>query len=152
MSNSRIDLTSVEARLQAVLPNSIYCGTSYDKDFMEKFNKTFPAAWVIGQRMRPKDDGRGFSQVMRQHTEVEMIIRIVIRKLPTLDDNDARLSSLHFAVTDALIGWKPAQASRPFVWSLAQDGPPHEGVITSDLIFKCEVVYKKVITVDEDIP
>lgn len=147
MSNTRIPLTDIEARLQTQLSHpTIYCGTSYDKDFMQKFNNTFPAAWVIGQRMRPKDDGRGYSGMIRQHNNVEIIVRIVIQKLPALDDNDARLTALHNAVSDALIGWLPPQASRPLVWSLAQDGPPHEGVITADLIFQCEMVYRKLST------
>lgn len=145
MSNTRIPLNTIETRLQSILGHpTIYCGTAYDKDFLTKFNTTFPAAWVIGQRMRPKDDGRGYSGLIRQHNNVEIIVRIVIQKQPIADDNDARLTALHNAVSDALIGWQPAQASRSLVWSLAQDGPPHEGVITADLIFQCEMVYKKV--------
>lgn len=141
--NERIDLEEVATRLTSELGGGIHVGTAYDADFIALFSKTFPAAWVVGQRARPMDDGRGYSGRMRQNIRVEVVIRIIVQKVPATDNVDSRLSSLQNAVSDALIGWKPTNADRVFAWDLAQDGPPHEGAVTADLIFVTQTTYQR---------
>lgn len=141
--NQRINLVEVAARIAANVSPTITVGTAFDANFISTFGKAFPAAWVVGQRARPMDDGRGYSGYFRQNLRVEVVVRIVVQKTPDTDDVDARLSSLQNAVSDALIGWKPTNAARTLAWDLAQDGPPHEGVVTADLIFVTQTVYVK---------
>lgn len=140
--NSRVKLQDVADKLALALPGT-KVGTAYDADFISTFGRVFPAAWVVGQRLRPADNGRGYAGYYRQTVNVEIVVRIVVQKTPDTDDVDTRLSSLQNAVADALIGWKPTNAARHLVWDLAQDGPPHEGVVTADLIFVTQVVYTK---------
>lgn len=141
--NERINLEDIATRLSAQLDPSIHVGTAYDANFIQLFPITFPAAWVIGQRARPLDNGRGYSGRMRQNIRVELVVRIVVKKVPATDNVDSRLSSLQNAVGDALIGWKPTNVDMTFVWDLAQDGPPHEGSVSADLIFAAQTSYQK---------
>jgi len=66
--NARLTLTDIAARIRTELNDAtIHVGTSYDRDYMTAFTKTYPAVWVAAQRLTPIDTGRGYSGLYRQH-------------------------------------------------------------------------------------
>lgn len=141
---NRIDLSEVKTRAETEMAEpSVKFGTCYDVDYLSTFAKTWPAVWICGQRHRSLDIGQGYSQNLRQHLRIELIVRIVVQRYVEDGSNPAALmDSLHSKLVGALMGWTPTNARRALLLSESVDGPPHQSVLTTDVFFSTETTYR----------
>lgn len=145
--NARLSLRQLRNVFDAALnatPGSVHCGTSYDRDFLELLPKTWPAVWVLAQRLTPLDDGRGFTQRKRQKVRVELAVRVVVQRYPDgVINGELALNELHDLVSAAGFGAVLTGADEGLSWAQSLDGPPAESVMTSDLVFETETTYQR---------
>ncbi len=151
--NARITLTAIRDRLDAqlnvgtVVADPVYCGTARDRDYVEKYRTTFPAVWVLAQRMTPLDDGRAFAGRFRQRMRVEFAVRVVAQRYADgVIQTELELNDLHDRVSAALAGWAMTGADEPLAFSLSQDGEPTESMATMDLVFTTSTTYQRSAT------
>ncbi len=143
--NARLTLTDIAARIRTELNDAtIHVGTSYDRDYMTAFTKTYPAVWVAAQRLTPIDTGRGYSGLYRQHARVEFVVNLVVQRYAeNQPEVEAALNELHDAVCAALLGWTPTSASEHVVLVSSQDGPPSQTLSTVSIIFAVTTTYQR---------
>lgn len=129
---------------------AIYVSTCYDPKYLALFTTKWPAVWVAAQKMTPRDAGRGFSGIARQHCDVQIMVRPVVQRYledpASGSDAETRLADIYDKVDDALYGWKPPGASIHFTWSSAVDGAAYESICTVDMIYLTQTAYSVVAT------
>ncbi len=146
--NARIKLSDIAARLTTQLAPllvtypSLYISTAYDPEYTAKFAQSFPAIWVVGQRLTAKDDGRGFTGIFRQHVSVEIAIRTVLRRADTKTNHENGATAVNDAVSLAVNGWTPPGADFPLAWRSGQDGAPHATIIVFDHLLVTQSTYQ----------
>lgn len=145
MSIERIGLQQFVDRLGAALlpDNALIVSSSFHSNFLSKWQTTYPAAWVMGQRMVKADDGRGFTGgVYRQRMRVFVTVRVVVqRHIEGVLTNEVGLTALSDLVNTCLLNWKPVGAREPLVFESGQDGPVFESVITTDLVYSTSATF-----------
>lgn len=154
--NARILLSALATKIAAGLSvavadetAAVYVSTCFDPKYARLLVTKWPAVWVAGQKLMPRDTGRGFSGMARQHCDVQIkVLPVVQRYLETEggDDAETRLNALYTSIDDALFGWAPAGANLPFTVASSVDGPPYDSVCSVDMIYVTETVYQKGIT------
>ena len=150
MSTDRLSLQEIcnQIALTALLPPDTRFGTSFDRDYVDTIKSMTPKTqiWVVGQRLRSKDDGMGYPGLVRQTQRVEVVVRALFQRYD--DGNvsgEAMAQLIHKAVADQLIGWTPTNANRPLVWMEEKDGLAVETVPTLDMVFTTELDYSKAL-------
>ena len=103
--NRRLSLRAIADHLDAVLnavPGTVTVRTALERSYLSDYGKVFPAVWVCGQRLQPLDDGRGLSQIYRQHVRNDIVVRVVVQRYADgVVDPEVELSALHDAVADS---------------------------------------------------
>lgn len=142
--NARLDLSEIVTKLTSELTAPVpYVAKVTNREYQEKYAKTLPGVWVIGQRARAMDDGGGSGRI-RQMLRVEVALHVFVpRYADGVMDNDSTLDALCNDVTDVLKDWRPTGAERNFAWVSYQDGPAHESFLSAVLIFFTWVIYTK---------
>jgi len=140
--NGRFDIAPLIARLETIDVTGLTVGDCEQNDYLTAFGQTWPAVWVIGQRMTITDDGDGWTGSPRQSARIDFALRLVVQRYAEgVVNNRAALTELHQKVCDVLFGWTPIGADEPMVHVSAQDGQPHESVLTMDAVFSTNVTY-----------
>lgn len=143
--NGRLSLTDLAATLSTALGASVSrVGTSFDRDYITAFRSTWPAVWIVAQRLTPLDSGDGFTGLGRQHVQVDVSIMVAVQRHSDGGvNNEAELTTLHELVDDAMRGTQPAGADTPFVWVAGLDGDPVESIIFEKSVYATTVTYNK---------
>lgn len=141
--NSRIALSDIAARLSSQLGPSVHVGTCYDVNYLQDFAKQWPAVWVAGQRLRPVARNMNYTGNARQEMSVEVVLRVVVQRyVQDGSSPEAQLNGLHDNAIAATHGWKTANARLPFELGETVDGPPHQSVMTADIILRTQTLYR----------
>jgi hypothetical protein len=147
--NALIDFDALAAHTRAALGPAVQrVGTGYDVDYWTAFVKAYPAVWFCAQRhMRGKDNGRGYSGLVRQHLDTEIVVRIVVQRVkPGQVSAATSLKSLYEIVCNALVGYQPAEADFPLAFASITDGPSNESIVTADLVFTTGISFSKAVS------
>ena len=140
----RIDLGMIAAKLSQDLSglaasDDLHIGTSFDNDFTTLYAKRTPAVWVLAQRIVPISSGGGFSGAFRQKMSVEVMTQIIVaRSRPGVYNNEAQMSTIHTAVINSILGWRPNNGDGVFKFGVTQDGKSGEPLTTTLQSFKIE--------------
>lgn len=146
MSNTRISLAAVAQRIADEIGSAaVRVGSSLEHDFLAVVGRpeSWPAVWVGAQRSAPMDDGRGYSQRIRQRLQVSIAVRVIVQRYVAGEvDQEQQLNDLVDAVVAALIGWTPATGYQPLVWRESIDSPPEDAAMSVDMLFDTETVFQ----------
>jgi hypothetical protein len=133
----------------ADLAAPIYVSDCFDPKYAELYAQKWPAIWLGAQRLLPRDDGRGFSSMQRQNSEVQIVFRIMVQRFPkgaSPDTVEARLDYLYNFLDGALFGKKYGSRMRePLVWKSSVDGQPTQSTCYMDVIYSTTVTNSKAI-------
>lgn len=146
--NQRISLQEITTRLRDQLDPSLGVETilcALDAGYLRSVadTTTWPLVIVGAQRSTPIDDGRGYSQRVRQEVRVEFVVRVIVaRYVEGEQDEEDKLNRICDAVADALMGWRPTGSAKPVTWVQSIDLPPEESAMTVDLLFATQVSYQ----------
>lgn len=138
----RLSLAEIKARLVAELAPGPTIATALERNYLTEYARTFPAVWVCAQRAvaRTGVEEDGSAGWYEQQLAVEFVVRVVVQRYADgVVDNSGALDALINDAHGALCGWTPSNASRPVTLSSAQDGPPHESIMSADLVFRTEI-------------
>jgi len=142
---SRISTDAVVSRLGTglgALASIVEKSTS--NTFLNGWDRTYPAVWVMGQKSERIDTGRGTTGTYRQHVGIFITIRAVVQKYGEgMVSNEEALNTLVEAVNDLMLGWRPADALKPFVYDSSNDGPVFDNILATDLVYVTESVFNK---------
>lgn len=139
----RLRLRSIAEHIAAQTGfEGVHVGTGYDRDYLTAFGTTYPAVWVGAQKQQRRGDGMG-SREYHQRGDAQIVVRLVVQRYADGEtDPEQALDALHDAVLDVLDNWQPPEAWGSLCIQSTQDGPPHESVLTEDLIFECSTLYR----------
>lgn len=140
----RLRLKTIASHLKA-LPAfaAVHVGTGYDRDYHTSFGKVYPAVWVGAQRQTRQGDRAG-SREIHQRANAQVVVRLVVQRYANGDiDPETGLDTLHNAVIAGMAGYKPPEAWSTFRFESAQDGPPDESVLTEDIVFEAQTLYRE---------
>jgi hypothetical protein len=150
--NQRVSLTAIATRLRAQISSGLgvaKIGSALDADYLRTVGDStyWPAVWVGAQRSTPINDGRGYSQRVRQDVAVEFVVRVICKRyIAGEQDEEDKLNNIGDAVANALMGWQPSNAVKPCTWVQSIDGPPEDSVMVLDLLFQTQTTYQYPIT------
>lgn len=140
--SARIDLQELTTRITAAVDPAVEVGTSYQRDYIDKFSSVSPAVWVKAQRAIALDNNFGAVSRPVQRFAVEFLVTVVYPRYNagTFDAEDPA-NSLVDQVVGALMFETLTGADVPLTLNGTTDGQQDGSVITVDLLFRTEVVY-----------
>lgn len=146
VAGGRLSMAQIAARIVAKAADpAIHVGTIFDQDYSEKFGKVWPAIWVGAIKTTPRDSGQGLTEIMRQNTNVQVALRLLIQRNPpasvTTVDLETRVNALYNVVIQAMFGWTPTGARCPFAIASSVDGPASEPSCSVDVIVATQSAY-----------
>jgi len=140
--SARIDLDQLKTRIEAAVDPSVVVGTSYQRDYLERYANEAPAVWIKAQRALRIDNDFGAIGRPVQRFAVEFLVTVVYSRyaVGTFDAEDPA-NALVDQVAGALMFETLTGADTPITLSGTTDGQQDASVITVDLLFRTEVVY-----------
>lgn len=149
---TRADFSAIKARLTPdahgwsagmTTYNTVTAGSCYDRNYLKDFKNLLPGVWVIGQTSYAigNEENEAYSGRMRLRTRIEFALRIAVRRnAEGVVNNEAEFMAIYNAVCNRLFNWLPSGAESHCFFVAAEDGPPHETYMISDVIFGYVVI------------
>lgn len=142
--NARINLSDIVAALKLALPAITNIDSGYAVNYLRDFGATYPAIWVLAQRAKAQGQDADYSQLARQHFNVEFVVRCVVQRYVDGSTNaEPALNALMNSVTSALYATQPPGCETSLVITGTQDAQPGDTVLYADVTFGTVVTYIK---------
>lgn len=141
-AQARLDLSTIQSAVAAAVDPGVRVGTSYQRDYLDRYTKDAPAVWIKAQRAIPISNDTGATGRPVQRFSAEVLVTVVHQRYNagTFDAEDP-VNAIVEDVVGALIFTTPAGADTPFTLAGTTDGGQDEAFVTVDLLFRTEIVY-----------